>query len=617
MSNFYQILNNSKKSVAKNMKYSESEAQLLYRLLKEYWKTHENATNGETYEFFEGLFIKINEDIVTFPLMQSNTIKYFVCQYLLDHPEELSISYDKIIREEERDGKQKTFPPTMSYSPNILSAIRTLTMEGLVGMREMKARITPQQRSILEDYVKAPPKVQKRYREECSISQLRVIDYYASYVQGDELSQLRTFLQEEVELLYKELKSNYVESVVRVSESMDRVGLLEKYCDMYYKAMVRLGLSGLSYNYEGDEKGNMSVKTFFKRENIEKMDIYKLSMLNTFLINRYTKALEDMNKTFFIVNELGLWSQIRSAVPERDGKISIDIDERELEALYRKMNFLDAALEEVMAYCKENTNPDDTQNVTMENGSIRSFIKFDINDKIDELEAILGDEYRAFFGGYLPESSNSFGVDFDEYRLLRNAIVNTYRIKDYNMLATLFNLYQVKGLSKNWGVMPENRSIADSDKILLGFDIEGFNMPIRLHIDKKLVIEFLQSNQGTNRMPMYEGSSDFMMLDRNIGTHILMPLGMKQKKSLKSYFDYHSKIAGSPVRNFLEHLVFLKDNSKYPEHLKIDTVVKKGSKVVLQKGRPLRKFVDLSTGEIFREEKDGSFTKLDPKERVV
>lgn len=617
MNKFYQVLSKSKKSIAKNMKYSEAEAQLLYRLLKQYWATHEGATNSETYEFFESLFMKINEDIVTLPSIKSNNIKYYICKYLVDHPEELADSYNKIIREEQRDGEKKTFPPTMTYSPNILSSIRTLTIEALVAMREMKGIISPEQRSIIEGYVKASPKEQRKYRENCSMAQLRILDYYASYVQGDELSQLKAFLTEEEEVLGKELKSNYVESIVRVSENMDRVGLLEKYCTEHRKAMERIGLSGLSYNYEGDEKGNISVKSFFQRENIEKMDTYKLSMLNAFLINRYTKVLEDLNKTFFIVNELGLWSQIKIAMPGKDGKISIDVDESNLETLYRKMNFLDVVLEDVMAYCKETSSSEDTQNITMENGSIRGFIKVNVNDKIDELEEEIGSEYRVFFGSALSDSSNNFGVDFDEYRLLRNAIVNTYRIKDFNMLAVLFNLYQVKGLSKNWGVMPEERPIADSQKILLGFDIEGFNMPIRLHIDKSMVIDFLKANQGTTKMPVYEGTSDFMSSDRNIGTQLLMPLGMKQKKSLKSYYEYHSKCAGSNVRNLLEHIVFLKDGGKYPEHLKADIVVQKGSRVMLQRGRPLRKFVDLPTGEIFIEQKDGSLKKADPKERVI
>ena len=63
--------------------------------------------------------------------------------------------------------------------------------------------------------------------------------------------------------------------------------------------------------------------------------------------------------------------------------------------------------------------------------------------------------------------------------------------------------------------------------------------------------------------------------------------------------------------------MFLKDSGKYPEHLKADIVVQKGSRVMLQRGRPLRKFVDLPTGDIFVEQKDGSFKKADPKERVI
>ena len=93
-----------------------------------------------------------------------------------------------------------------------------------------------------------------------------------------------------------------------------------------------------------------------------------------------------------------------------------------------------------------------------------------------------------------------------------------------------------------------------------------------------------------------------------------MPLFMKQKKALK---EYNEKAAeGSQVKRFLNHVAFLKDDSKYPEHLKVDTVTKQNGKVFLRKGRPLRRFIDLETGEIFREEKDGSLTKIDSKVKV-
>lgn len=615
MSNFYQILMRSKKSIEKDMRYSESHAQLLYSLLKRFWENHPEANNSETFELFENLFMKINEDVVTLPSIKSNNIKYYICKYLIDNPDVLAVSYDKIIREEERDGAKKTFPETATYNVNILSAIRTLTIEGLVSLREAKADLSPSQVRIVKDYMKAPTKYQKQYREkDCSPAERKTLDTLLSYLEGDELTQLQRFLAEQEKLLYGELKSNYVESVLRVSENMDRLGLLERYCDRHNTFMRRMGLSGLSYRYEGDEKGDTSVKGFFQRTNIEKMDIYKLSMLNAFLINRYTKALEDINKTFFIVNELGLWSQIRTAVPSKDGKISIDIDEKSLEALYRKMNFLGVALEEVMNDYKGAYDEESKQNITMENGSTRSFVRVDVNDKIKELESELGVFYRQYFGEMLPESSNNFGADFDDYRILRNATLNTYRIKDFNMLSALFNLYQVKGLSKNWGVILEDRPIEDSNMILLSFDIEGFNMPIRLHIEKDMVMDFLKTNQETVKIPMYDGASDFTVFDKNVGTQILMPLFMKQKKALKEYNE--KAPVGSPLKRFLNHIAFLKDDSRYPEHLKVDTVVKQGKKVCLRKGKPLRRFIDLETGEMFREEKDGSFTKLDPKERV-
>lgn len=603
MSNFYQILGRSKKSIARDLRYSEYDAQLLYGLLRDYWKQHEEASNSEAFEYFQDWFERESEDIATFPSIRTNNIKYYVCKYLVEHPNELRVSYDKIIREEKRDGAKKGEPSSYTYSSNILSSIRQLTIEGLVVLRKAQSQLDPEQVRIVRDYMSRSKKEQRVLRGKfCDSAQKRVLDSYLDYLEGDEFTQLYKFLQAQSKLMYTDLKSNFVESILRVTEKMDEFGLLEQYTQKHLAYMRRIGLSGLAYEYDTDEAGSTSVKSFFTKKNVEKLDIYQLGMLNAFLINRYTKELQKLNKTFFIVSELGLWSQIKSATPAPNGRISIDIDEKELEALYRKMNFLEVALGDLMEECQADRESGEEHNITTENGTVRTFVKMQVSDRIDDMECDIGDLYREYFGRILPESSNYFGRDFDNYRVLQNAIMNTYRIKDYNMITALFNAYQVKCLSKNWGFIPEDRSVVDSSKILLGFDIEGFNMPIKLHIDKSLVLDFLRANQGDTKIPIYEGDSDYTVLGQRLGTQILMPLFMKQKKALKMYEetvqDYN--------RPLIEHTKFLKDSGKYPDHLKVDKVEKKGKNTRIIRVRPPRKFIDLETGEQFIEEKDGS-----------
>ena len=85
-------------------------------------------------------------------------------------------------------------------------------------------------------------------------------------------------------------------------------------------------------------------------------------------------------------------------------------------------------------------------------------------------------------------AGNSFGL----YCGLENARMNLYERKSSGLIGLLALLYY-DNVSENWGLMEED---GKSNKILIAADIEGLNMPLRLHIDKKLVKQFIKDYEN-------------------------------------------------------------------------------------------------------------------------
>src|SRR5699024_9332964 len=115
-----------------------------------------------------------------------------------------------------------------------------------------------------------------------------------------------------------------------------KFGLLDKYCKDQERFLTRLGMKELKYplNDEQNDNGSITVENLFTEETLDKLDTNRLGVLTAFWVNRYTKELEKMNQAFFLVSSLNLWHTIKDAKQdERTGKISIDIDEKELEAI--------------------------------------------------------------------------------------------------------------------------------------------------------------------------------------------------------------------------------------------------------------------------------------------
>ena len=167
-------------------------------------------------------------------------------------------------------------------------------------------------------------------------------------------------------------------------------------------------------------------------------------------------------------------------------------------------------------------------------------------------------------------------------------MVNTqfllYSIKDISVFNLLMGCID-SHYSKNWGIIPEKDNTSQA---YINIDIEGLNMPLRLHMPKSNLIKFLTEYTGQPIMPLYQGSNDMKLSKDPKTSNVLAPLCKKQtncitertsffNKSLEDHKkgdDPKKKLSPAQIINyqkalqFLAHIKFLRDKTKLPPSLK-------------------------------------------------
>ena len=610
MYSFRHVLRRSLRNEQKDIWYSEADAQALYKLIQKYHNEDPDISNAEIYNKIMELFIRTNAEIVKIPTIKSDTFRYNICKELNRDTHKRREAYDKV-HKEELAGRPVQMDETTTYSSNKLSSARTITLQGLLGLRAQHNVFEPEMQKNYRMFFKASKKFQNEYKRTLTSEERRQLDTLRELFEGDEFTQFSVFLKQSESGLEENLKEDHIVSILFLGDRLKEFGLLEKYSEIQGKLYRALGVSDLEYPLRGNNPDTLSIEGLFTRQVLEKMSVEKLAMLSAFWMNRFTKELDALNKSLCIVNQLGLWNQVRTAKPKGDaGMISVDIDKEELKYVYRKIHFLqEASL--VMLDTLDLEDDKDADEIIEGMTSKKIIKRVDPTYVLKSMDFTMGADYREYFEKLLPEGSHKFLEEFDNYRVIENAIHNSYRFKDFNMLAILSNLYQ-NNSSKNWGVILESgKDIEKQDMILLAIDVEGFNMPIRLHIEKEMVLDFLRANQETTKLPIYEGDRDFYSraLSKMISTPVLMPLCKKQRDGIDKLMERTNSSSSS--REFVEHIAFLADPTKYPDHLKEEYTNRKKGKAKVQKRRPNRRYVDLVDGKKYKELQGGTLQEIE------
>ena len=364
---------------------------------------------------------------------------------------------------------------------------------------------------------------------------------------------------------------------------LEKYGFLEEEIQQQNEDYKRLDFKNMCYKYETEGiTEDIGLKNIFTDEYIDTLSLEQLTVLNAFWQNRVSKCVSEIKKGIFIVDSLNLWDNI-----EDENNIN-QISDEILLGTVLKMKFLDNVAEKAR---KDVDEYKESENY-----------RYACYDYEKNITGDFKGNYKFTFDNILPDSNNDFLKDIDCCQLIRNNIKIIYETKEAMIRALLLQINHNSKIT-NWGYIPEDK-IDDDNFVLIGIDYPGFNLPLKLHMRKKNIMQFFGETKRKAVIPIYEGEEDMMYRGRRLTTKIYMPLTEQRESEIIA-------------KNKTINVVDLKYN--YIRHL---------GNLVSKKSRKISKmytheYIDLNTmqrgvklnGNFIPNVKENSKEKMSSKER--
>lgn len=360
----------------------------------------------------------------------------------------------------------------------------------------------------------------------------------------------------------KTVKEDCIKSITRSIELLDKFGLIEHYIDLNNKKYKDIYVPNYETSYEEFKKQT-------SESNLKKLSVNQLIMMSAFWINRANKIVGNLNKSLYIIGHRELYSVSK----DENGNEKINVNKETIHNVDLKMEVLHKLYLEIFPMAEKRSY------LTRHNNRIV------LDKECEELVAKSGRGYQSYFDERLVNSVNSLADDLFETNIYENTIYNSYKIKAHSVQALLVSLLSSESSKiKNYGYMPEGESedIDQKEYFLIGADVPGFNMPLRLHIRKNELKEVLSGAQkGKTTFPLYQGVEDFgANKNKGFSTFIYIPLSAAKKKAIR---DARNKLTDRcRYGKVIKHLDYIANDENIPEHINLSK----------------KKYIDLNTGRI-------------------
>lgn len=378
------------------------------------------------------------------------------------------------------------------------------------------------------------------------ISQMRALN---SQIQSNPECELKV-IKEAIPTLDKSfeklLKQQYAKILMNIGDFMKKFNLLEEFSSTYRSVLSGYGLHDLGYPTHSDLPNCKSIDTFFTENFLNTLNLQKLTALSSFWLNKAAKSIISLNNMLFIINEFDLWADVES------GKKQCPLTADKITLILKKTSFVAQLEGSIFDYLETMQ----LENPTMSSDEINDLCNNAINEEIKNKK----DRYKSRFDKLLPELENNMDKDITQLHRIYNARYLLYRLKDiciFNLLIGSIDNH----FSQNWGVIVEN--MANDEFININFDIEGLNMPLRLHMYKSELQNFLEEYAKDCIVPLYKGGNDLSINGMYISSSILLPMYVKQTSCINDKLKNEANLPPEVVK-FLKHLKFLKNASKVP-----------------------------------------------------
>ena len=381
----------------------------------------------------------------------------------------------------------------------------------------------------------------------------------------------------------KESQISFLEALHRYFRGF---GLLESYLAKYQNECISSGTSSLKYDFSTlqFDKDSVGLDDAFCEDYLKSLDAEELCFLSAFWCNRFAKEATRMDKAFSAINSLDLWQDII------DGKAQFSPSESSLVSALQKYTFLSDLLgESFLLHQKYVFTKEVEQGSNFSDSLSRDYTSF-----YKQVNKQIGEAYASYFSKEL-HSDNNFLMDSIFSAPFTNLRTFAYYKKDTTLVPIVKGLLANPHL-KNWGIIRNEfldngvfvDSVAQGPKVLLGFDVEGFNRPFRFHMKKDDLMDILKCQGNGYTFPEYQGSQDFIVNNRLLKSSIIMPIPKRHRPIIRE------GTKNGPNKDLWEHLYFL-TNGKFPPHLMQETPSTSNGKPILSRQPVI--YTDLRTGK--------------------
>ena len=381
----------------------------------------------------------------------------------------------------------------------------------------------------------------------------------------------------------KESQISFLEALHRYFRGF---GLLESYLAKYQNECISSGTSSLKYDFSTlqFDKDSVGLDDAFCEDYLKSLDAEELCFLSAFWCNRFAKEATRMDKAFSAINSLDLWQDII------DGKTQFSPSESSLVSALQKYTFLSDLLgESFLLHQKYVFTKEVEQGSNFSDSLSRDYTSF-----YRQVNKQIGEAYASHFSKEL-HSDNNFLMDSIFSAPFTNLRTFAYYKKDTTLVPIVKGLLANPHL-KNWGIIRNEfldngvfvDSVAHGPKVLLGFDVEGFNRPFRFHMKKDDLMDILKCQGNGYTFPEYQGSQDFIVNNRLLKSSIIMPIPKRHRPIIRE------GTKNGPNKDLWEHLYFL-TNGKFPPHLMQETPSTSNGKPILSRQPVI--YTDLRTGK--------------------
>lgn len=381
----------------------------------------------------------------------------------------------------------------------------------------------------------------------------------------------------------KESQISFLEALHRYFRGF---GLLESYLAKYQNECISSGTSSLKYDFSTlqFDKDSVGLDDAFCEDYLKSLNAEELCFLSAFWCNRFAKEATRMDKAFSAINSLDLWQDII------DGKTQFSPSESSLVSALQKYTLLSDLLgESFLLHQKYVFTKEVEQGSNFSDSLSRDYTSF-----YRQVNKQIGEAYASYFSKEL-HSDNNFLMDSIFSAPFTNLRTFAYYKKDTTLVPIVKGLLANPHL-KNWGIIRNEfldngvfvDSVAQGPKVLLGFDVEGFNRPFRFHMKKDDLMDILKCQGNGYTFPEYQGSQDFIVNNRLLKSSIIMPIPKRHRPIIRE------GTKNGPNKDLWEHLYFL-TNGKFPPHLMQETPSTSNGKPILSRQPVI--YTDLRTGK--------------------